>query len=97
MWLSYHSGTIFEHFGRWNIRCYLGGVLGGFWGGFSKGFGCQEGFFARVPQGIEKERHDNTLRKRKPYPGTTGRRVKEPGTKGKRVYMDFRGPARGGI
>ena len=39
MWFSYHSGTIFEHFGCWNIRCYLGAVLGGFWGGFSEGFG----------------------------------------------------------
>ena len=39
MWFSYHSGTIFEHFGRWNIRCYLGGVLGEFWRGFSEGFG----------------------------------------------------------
>ena len=37
MWFSYYSGTIFEHFGRWNIRCYLGGVLGGFWQGFSEG------------------------------------------------------------
>ena len=39
MWFSYHSGTIFEHFGCWNIRCYLGAVLGGFWGGFSELFG----------------------------------------------------------
>ena len=39
MWFSYHSGTIFEHFGCWNIRCYLGAVLEGFWGGFSEGFG----------------------------------------------------------
>ena len=42
MWFSYRSGTIFEHFGRWNIRCYLGGFLGGFWGGFSEGFGRQK-------------------------------------------------------
>ena len=39
MWFSYHSGTIFEHFECWNIRCYLGAVLGRFWGGFSEGFG----------------------------------------------------------
>ena len=39
MWFSYYSGTIFEHFGCWNIRCYLGAVLGGFWGGFSELFG----------------------------------------------------------
>ena len=39
MWFSYYSGAIFEHFGLWNIRCYLGGVLGGFWRGFSEGFG----------------------------------------------------------
>ena len=39
MWFSYHSGTIFEDFGCWNIRCYLGGVWGGFWRGFSEGFG----------------------------------------------------------
>ena len=31
---SYHSGTIFEHFGRWNISCYLRGVLRGSWGRF---------------------------------------------------------------
>ena len=42
MWFSYHSGTIFEHFGCWNIRCYLGGVLGGFWRGFSEGLGCRK-------------------------------------------------------
>ena len=42
MWFSYYSGTIFEHFGRWNIRCYLGGVWGGFWRGFSEGFGRQK-------------------------------------------------------
>ena len=42
MWFSYHRGTIFEHFGRWNIKCYLGGVLGGFRGGFSEGFGRQK-------------------------------------------------------
>jgi len=42
MWFSYHSGTIFEHFGRWNIRLYLGGVVGGFWKGFSEGFGLRK-------------------------------------------------------
>ena len=39
MWFSYHSGTIFEHFGCWNGRCYLGSVLGGFWRGFGQLFG----------------------------------------------------------
>ena len=39
MWFSNFSGTIFEHFGRWNIRCYLGSVLGRFWRGFSESFG----------------------------------------------------------
>ena len=42
MWFSYHSGTILEDFGRWNIRCYLGGVLGGFCRGFSAGFGSRK-------------------------------------------------------
>ena len=42
MWFSYHSGTIFEDFGRWNIRCYLGGVLGGFLRRFSEVFGCRK-------------------------------------------------------
>ena len=36
MWFSYHSRTIFAHFGRWNISCYLRGVLGGSWGRFSE-------------------------------------------------------------
>ena len=39
MWFSYYSGTIFEHFGRWNISWYLGGVLGGSGGGFLRHFG----------------------------------------------------------
>ena len=39
MWFSYHSGTIFENFGRWNISCYLRGVLGVSWGRFSELFG----------------------------------------------------------
>ena len=39
MWFSYNSGTIFENFGRWNIRCSLGGVLGGFWDRFAELFG----------------------------------------------------------
>ena len=39
MWFSYHSGTIFEHFGCWNIRCYLGAVLGGSEGVFWRLFG----------------------------------------------------------
>ena len=39
MWFSYHSGTIFGDFGRWNISCYLRGVLGGSWGRFSEMFG----------------------------------------------------------
>ena len=39
MWFSYHSGTIFEDVGRWNISSYLRGVLGGSWGRFSEIFG----------------------------------------------------------
>ena len=39
MWFSYHSGTIFEQFGRWNIRLCLGGVAKGFGKGFSESFG----------------------------------------------------------
>ena len=39
MWFSYHSGSIFEHVGRWNISCYSRGVLGGSWGRFSELFG----------------------------------------------------------
>ena len=36
MWFLYNNVIIFENFGRWNISCYLRGVLGGSWGRFSE-------------------------------------------------------------
>ena len=65
--VSCHSGAIFEHFGRWNIRCYLGGVLGGFGKGFSEGFGhCKLDFGASKKGPISKPK----LEPEKMVPGT---------------------------
>ena len=97
MRFSYRRVAFFEDFGRWKIRCYFGAVLGESWGRFSELFGRHVTNFRARKRHWKKKAFEDTPETNDKWLGEGRPRVDRGSTEGKLRYMDFRGPARGGI